>query len=168
MIHIRKAEWADIQHIKNVEDDCFSLPWNTKSFQTFINNSQTHSCYVAVDSDQVGRIVGYIAAIHTGPEAEIANIAVIKTYQNQGIGDQLVSFILSDLKGKGVRCIFLEVRKSNAAAIHLYQKKGFNDLGIRKKYYNEPVEDALVLRHIFDRKENELNKKRGLQISNNY
>lgn len=146
MIQIRYATLEDTASIKTVEDECFLLPWHTKSIQIFTKGIPTHRCFVAVDTNDNDRIVGYIAAIIVEPEAEIANIAVLKAYRNQRIGRAILTYLLGDLKDNNVKSVFLEVRKSNASAIHLYQEHGFISVGVRKDYYNHPKEDALILR----------------------
>lgn len=159
MIQVRKAKCADIMAIKAIEDHCFLVPWHIKSLQTFICGTKTHVCYVAVDSENRGEIVGYIAAINTGIEAEVANIAVLPSYRNKGVGGAMVSYLIHQLMDKGVDSVFLEVRPSNISAIRLYEKNLFRCCGNRKNYYQEPIEDAWIMRRKMRCASNEIDKK---------
>ena len=90
-------------------------------------------------------ILGYAGILMVPDEADITKISVRKDMRRQGIGAALLEELKARAPGHGLRKIFLEVRKSNEAAIRLYKKCGFIQVGERKRYYNDPVEDALVM-----------------------
>ena len=90
-------------------------------------------------------ILGYAGILMVPDEADITKISVRKDMRRQGIGAALLEGLKARAPEHGIRKIFLEVRKSNEAAIRLYKKCGFIQVGERKRYYNDPVEDALVM-----------------------
>ena len=79
-------------------------------------------------------------------ETDMMNVAVTAAYRRQGIAERLVNALVEELKAVGSHCLTLEVRASNAPAIALYEKLGFSQTGLRKNYYRNPKEDALILR----------------------
>lgn len=91
-------------------------------------------------------IIGYISYRFLLGEAEIHNVAVLPNWQGQGLADKLLKECLGALKRLGTMAVFLEVRLSNQAAIKLYCQNDFEQVGLRKKYYHYPVEDALIMR----------------------
>jgi ribosomal-protein-alanine acetyltransferase len=90
-------------------------------------------------------IAGFAVALHTYVEAEILTLAISSAHQRQGIGRLLLRSTCSELRGVGVRRVFLEVRASNQAAINLYRSTGFVLTYIRRNYYVQPDEDAHVM-----------------------
>ena len=89
--------------------------------------------------------MGYCGAVLVPDEGDVTNVAVSGGEQGHGIGRQLVSELLKRSAAAGVSRLYLEVRKSNERALRLYQALGFEPTGIRKNYYEEPVEDAVVM-----------------------
>ena len=101
--------------------------------------------FVIVDEEK-GVAAAYGGIITVLDEGQILNIATHPDYRRRGLGDALLSRMLSDSKEKGIKFITLEVRESNAAARGLYEKKGFYQVGRLKNYYDSPREDALILK----------------------
>ena len=94
-------------------------------------------------------VCGYTFFRTCAPESELLRLAVAKDRRRQGVGSTLLQHALLDFSKQGYTTCFLEVRCSNEEARHLYRKAGFHQVGIRKKYYSQPVEDALQLcRHL--------------------
>ena len=91
-------------------------------------------------------IVGYTIVLLTPPESELANLAVSRLMQHQGLGRRLLSEVVGVARERGCKEMFLEVRASNAAAIALYSAEGFAAVGRRVRYYARPIEDAIVMR----------------------
>lgn len=138
------GEYAEIVEIEN---ECFTDPWTLSMFRESAE-SELNYFYTARCN---GRICGYILAGVISPEAEIMSIAVKGEFRKMGIAERLIrDFIASDMM-KENEAIYLEVRVSNSAAIGLYEKIGFERLGIRKNYYRLPKEDALVMAYFSDR-----------------
>ena len=94
--------------------------------------------------DELPIIVGFLIARHIAPEWELENIVVAPEARGKGIGTRLVEELLVRAQQTKSHVVFLEVRESNAAAIALYKKLGFQQTGRRKSYYSSPVEDAIL------------------------
>lgn len=127
--------------VYEVEAACFSTPWGLQNFENIFHYDGNF--YLTAWED--GRIVGFIGLMTVVGEGDITNVAVLPSYRKKGIGDALVSAMISLAKEKSITKIMLEVRASNEAAIHLYEKYGFEFLCIRKKYYQKPTEDANIM-----------------------
>ena len=133
---------SHVPHVAELEKICFSDPWSEKSVASELNNSL--SCWlVAVEN---GVVTGYVGSQTVIDESDMMNIAVHPDFRRQGIAEALVGELVSRLRDNDVHCLLLEVRASNEAAISLYQKLGFTQVGRRPKYYRNPREDALILR----------------------
>ena len=133
------------QHVGQVaelEIICFSDPWSEKSVASELDNAL--SLWLVAEDD--GCVAGYIGSQTVMDESDMMNVAVHPDYRRQGIGEKLVSALVDALKEKGSHCLTLEVRASNENAISLYKKLDFQQVGLRKNYYHNPKEDALILR----------------------
>lgn len=134
-----------IDHVPQVaalERECFSMPWSENAIAGELTNPLS-LWLVAVEN---GTVAGYIGSQTVMDEADMMNLAVAPAYRRMGVGKALVTALTDLLKQQGVRCLTLEVRASNAAAIGLYDQKGFSQVGRRPGYYSNPKEDALILR----------------------
>ena len=133
------------QHVPQVaelEKLCFSMPWSEKSVASELSNPLS-LWVVAVEGDTVA---GYVGSQSVMGEADMMNLAVRPEYRRSGIGKELVTELILKLQKNQVHCLTLEVRASNEAAILLYDKLGFIQVGRRPNYYSNPKEDALILR----------------------
>ena len=117
-----------------------SDPWPERHFRECVASGVPF--LVATQDDHV---LGYIIAHHAVDEAEILNLGVGPEERRRGIGRALVEAMLVALREHGITAVFLEVRESNASAIALYQKLGFSEVGRRPNYYDDPVENAIVM-----------------------
>lgn len=131
-----------VPQIAALEQQCFSDPWSEASVARECKDPLSH-WLVAVED---GRVVGYIGSQSVPPEADVMNLAVAADCRRRGLGRQLLHALLTLLHSQGIERLFLEVRVSNAPAIALYHAFGFEQVGLRKKYYIDPEEDALILR----------------------
>lgn len=104
---------------------------------------KTDAYYIVAVTDD--RVVGYCGAYGVCDEADINQVAVTGNYRRSGIGERMVRQLLDGLKERGYLYTTLEVRKSNTAAIALYEKLGFVSEGIRKNFYEKPTEDAVIM-----------------------
>lgn len=138
-ISICYATPDDISDIANIEKECFSCPWSQNAIQESMNAGT--SFYVARSKNSVS---GYMGVSKIAGEGYVTNIAVLPTYRRQGIGKALLEYVLNDCKNE-LEFISLEVRVSNTAAISLYKKLGFVEVGKRKRFYTNPAEDALIM-----------------------
>lgn len=143
---IRKMTVSDIPFVVEIEKQCFSLPWSEKSFEDSLSREDT-IFLVCVDNVQMDEtITGYMGLYVSFDEASVTNVAVSPVYRKKGYGEALVAAAKEAAKATGAENIFLEVRVSNEPAISLYKKLGFEELGIRKKFYEHPVEDAIIMK----------------------
>lgn len=140
---IRNMTAEDIHAVVEIEKECFSLPWSEKSFAESIAREDT---IFLVCEENTETIMGYIGMYLSFDEASITNVAVASQFRKKGCGEQLVIAAKEAAKVAGAESIFLEVRVSNVPAISLYKKQGFENLGIRKKFYEHPVEDAIIMK----------------------
>ena len=142
MIRFEQMTNAHVSQVAALEKLCFSAPWSEKSVASELSNPLS-LWLVAVENDAV---VGYIGSQSVEGESDVMNVAVLPQYRRQGIARELITRLVSALKEKGNHCLTLEVRDSNTAAIALYEKLGFRQVGRRPNYYRNPKEDALILR----------------------
>lgn len=139
-MNIRRMTLADLDRILEIENDSFSMPWSRETFVSDICSG--FGCYFVCDLD--GVIVGYLSVFTVLTEAHIGSIAVHKDYRKQGIAIALLEHVFSFLDSE-CELLLLEVRVSNFAAIRLYEKLGFIRVTIRKGYYTNNNEDAVIM-----------------------
>ena len=139
---IENMSAAHVSQIAQLEKLCFSDPWSEKSIETELS-CRLSLWLVALDGDKV---VGYVGSQTVIDETDMMNIAVHPEYRRRGIAEALIDALINALGEKGSRGLSLEVRASNDPAIALYEKLGFTQVGLRKNYYRNPKEDALILR----------------------
>lgn len=142
-IKVTRATPEMLTDILDIENLSFTCPWSKKSFVEAFE-AETMMIYAAVDGDS--RVCGFSCLLTIGDEGEIPNIAVHPSARKSGIGQLLMNAMLADCEKNGIRDIYLEVRDSNAPARHLYEKNGFSAIGVRRRYYQKPTEDAIVMR----------------------
>ena len=140
---IRRMVPEDIPAAVEIEKACFSSPWSEKSFSDSISRKDT--IFLVCEEDENNAIKGYIGMYLSFEEANITNVAVAPAFRKRGCGESLVLGAKEHAKQSAIEKIFLEVRVSNEAAISLYRKMGFENLGIRKNFYEHPVEDAYIM-----------------------
>lgn len=139
---IRQAEEKDIKPMAEIDKVCFSVPWSEKSFEEEIKNNHLAFYVVAEIGD---KIVGYAGLWQVDVEGHITNVAVHPEFRRKRIAEALISVLIDHTKKNGVLSYTLEVRASNEAAISLYLKHGFKPAGIRKGYYMDNGEDAIIM-----------------------
>lgn len=124
-----------------LEEEAFSMPWHKESFLEMIANKNARYL-VALQEEEV---LGCCGLRNIVGEGEITNVVVRSDVRAKGIARQMLTRLLEEGTEMGVEAFTLEVRKGNAAAIHLYEKLGFITEGIRKNFYEKPTEDALIM-----------------------
>ena len=139
---IRTMQREDIPQIAALERLCFSDPWSEASIASELENEL--SLWLVAEMD--GRIQGYIGSQAVPPDCDIMNLAVAPDARRQGLGQRLLQSLLDALHKGSIARVFLEVRPSNTPARALYDTFGFEQVGLRKGYYVNPAEDALILR----------------------
>ena len=142
MITVENMTAAHVPQIAELEKLCFSDPWNEVSVASELENPLS-LWLVALDGD---RVAGYVGSQSVMGEADMMNVAVHPDYRRQGIAERLIAALIERLRENEVYCLLLEVRASNEPAKNLYKMLDFEEIGIRKNYYRNPKEDALILR----------------------
>ena len=138
----RKMVSADVAAVAEIETSSFSAPWSPETFETLLDRPAAELWVLDHRTDGV---VGYAVAWCIFDQGELANIAIVDAHRGRGHGRTLLGTILEVARGRGVESLFLEVRVSNTSAITLYESFGFTHVGVRKRYYDKPEEDALVM-----------------------
>ncbi len=141
MVEIREMQIDDLENVLAIEKENFSVPWDANGFFSFMIREGT----AFLVAEENGKILGYAGLISAADEGDITNVSVSKTRRQKGIGNSLLEGLLDKARSFELKKIFLEVRASNEAAVRLYEKKLFQQVGVRKGYYTEPVEDALLM-----------------------
>ena len=141
---LRKMEAFDILQISEMERRYFSQPWSAESLQKAASDSN----YVIYVCSENGNILGYCGLLCMGPEADIVFVCTEEKARRRGIAKMLLSACMEEGKQRGVGDVFLEVREGNTPARTLYQSFGFCETGIRKNYYDQPKENAVLMHDV--------------------
>lgn len=140
-IRIRNMSLADLDQVMVMEKLCFTLPWPRGAFEGELTQNGM-ARYLVAEID--GQIAGYAGIWLIFDEGHITNIAVHPDFQRHGVASALLQRVLSNAKACGIESCTLEVRRSNLPAQKLYEKYGFLPEGVRKGYYTDTKEDALL------------------------
>ncbi len=144
---ITKMEREHLSSLAELEKICFSQPWSYKSLEDELENETAHFFVASVDNE----VAGYIGMYIVCDNCFVTNIAVFPRFRRQGIAKALIKMALLTNDAMETDFISLEVRKSNEPAIALYKSFGFEQNGLRKNYYKNPTEDALIMTKFFRR-----------------
>ena len=145
MFTIRKMTLQDVEQVHELEKMAFSMPWSRQDFVDAVENKD--ALYLVVEEEACpGNIIACCGMRSIVGEGDISNVVVHPDKRQQKIAYRMLAELLQRGKEEyGVEAYTLEVRKSNAAAVRLYTKLGFTEEGIRKNFYEKPVEDALIM-----------------------
>ena len=138
---IEEMKVDDIDGVFEVEKNCFEDYWSKDSFKKELSNNLAKYLVAKVD----GKVAGYVCIWFVVDEGHITNVAVHEDYRGQKIGDQLIKELVQVCKDNKIVSMTLEVRTSNTVAQNLYRKYGFKMAGIRKEYYSNNKEDAIIM-----------------------
>lgn len=139
---IRPMTLGDLSNIVAIEEVSFPTPWTEESFTSELrDNHLAHYFCLEVE----GKVIGYMGLWIIMGEAHITNIAIWPGCRGQGLGEYLMRNVMQKMVTAGVFKLTLEVRVSNASAQKLYNKLGFRPAGLRKKYYSDNQEDAIIM-----------------------
>ena len=137
-IYLAKPD--DFKEIAALEKECFAHPWSENAIKEGYENNTKYLCF-----KQFGKVLGYVGVDTVLDEGYITNVAVTKMARRMGIGEKLLDALFCFAKENGLSFLTLEVRKSNLAAIKLYEKCGYKKVGERPGFYTDPKEDAILL-----------------------
>ncbi|MCL2664675.1 MAG: ribosomal protein S18-alanine N-acetyltransferase [Defluviitaleaceae bacterium] len=143
MILIKKMQMKHVDRVYEIEESSFAVPWTKKDFYGEVRRKNAY--YLVAVDDATEYVAGYGGLWHIVNEGHINNIAVDENYRRMGIGSLLVEGLIRLATNKKMIGLTLEVRMGNLAAYALYAKHGFKIEGIRKNYYSEPKEDAIIM-----------------------
>lgn len=133
---------SDLDAVYAIEQSAYEFPWAKNIFEQTIKSNKYA---VVMESNQ--RIVGYGVVSYVVGEAELLNLCIDPTQQGKGQGVALLEHLVDNATESGNKDMYLEVRESNASALHIYEKSGFNEIGRRKNYYPAKTgrEDAVLM-----------------------
>lgn len=140
-MEFRRAVPYDGIDIARAEELIFPDPWSERDIIDLIC-TEGGMCFSATDG---GRVVAYVIGRLIPPEGEIYRVAVLPEYRQRGVAYRLLDYAVKNSRGDGLETLFLEVRSRNLAAIKLYTAYGFRRIGVRKNYYKDPTDDALIM-----------------------
>ena len=142
MITYRLMTLEDAKEVHHIEEAVFATPWTLEAFELEMTKN-TQATYIVAEKE--GQLIGFCGMWIVLDESQITNVAVMPEGRGQGIGEQLMREALRIAEERGCVVMSLEVRVTNDVAQNLYRKLGFQAGGIRKKYYTDNQEDALVM-----------------------
>ena len=132
-----------VASVAAIEKECFGREgWSERS----VAGELTNALALWLVAEEDGVVAGYVGSQTVCAETDMMNVAVTADFRRRGIGEQLVNALVDELKALESHSLTLEVRASNTPAQALYEKLGFREVGRRPKYYQNPREDALILR----------------------
>lgn len=141
-IDFRSMEISDIDHIYEIESKSFATPWSKEAFYNELTKNN-FAFYTVIEVEN--QVVGYCGAWVIIDEVHITNIALLPEFRGKKLGDALLRKVMELVRERGAKTMTLEVRASNIPAQSLYRKLGFQEGAIRKQYYTDNMEDAIVM-----------------------
>jgi ribosomal-protein-alanine N-acetyltransferase len=146
---VEEARPDDVDALASLERRCYTHPWSVRGFREALRRGEHGLVLVArapAGADPERGILGYCVIETAADELHVHNLAVRPEYRGGGLGRRLLAIALTIGERRGARVALLEVRESNRPAIALYHSMGFASVAVRRNYYSQPSEDALVLR----------------------
>jgi ribosomal-protein-alanine N-acetyltransferase len=141
-VTIAKMRIEDIEHVSRLERKCYSLPWSSSAYVTEVGNP---SAYYTVAKDANGVVVGYAGMWVVMGEMHVTTIAVDPERRGQRIGERLLVDLVKFGMAHGANHATLEVREHNRVARNLYHKYGFVEVAVRRSYYSDNGENAIIM-----------------------
>lgn len=145
-IFVRSAELSDLQRLLSLAERCPGAPrWPQRTWQQVLESPSAGVARVVLIAESVNECVGFGVLGLAGDDAEIESLAVGASWRRRGIAKRLCGDLFGWARARGARHASLEVRVSNTAARGLYESLGFHQVALRRGYYRDPEEDALVM-----------------------
>ena len=141
MIEIKRLEAKYISDVAKIEALCFSEPWSENAFSILLGDG-AFGMVALLD----GVVAAYGGMLFVLDEGQITNIATHPEYRREGLGRMIVEALECEAKTLGLSDLFLEVREQNAAARKLYSSCGWEEIGLRKKFYSKPTDNAVLMK----------------------
>lgn len=139
---IRQMTEDDVAAVAALEEQNFSRPWSFDAFSKTLSDEN----YVVIIAKDRDALLGYCVLLCTGEEADITNVCTASATRGKGVATEMLTALMEAGAARGVTEFFLEVRESNTSARNLYTKLGFEEIGLRKNYYEEPKEHAVLMK----------------------
>ena len=143
---IRKMTEEDVAAVAALEAENFSRPWSYDAFFQTLSDEN----YIVLIAKEKDAFLGYCVLLCTGEEADITNVCTASAARGKGVAIEMMTALMEAGKSRGVAEFFLEVRESNTPARKLYTKLGFEEIGLRKNYYEEPREHAVLMKVLLE------------------
>ena len=140
-----RMEEQHLDALAELEKICFSQPWSRQGLAEELQNPLACFVVAQIERDGGSHAIGYAGMHCVAGECYITNVAVFPDYRRQGVAAALVQYLIDFAKKQNGEFISLEVRKSNGAAITLYERLGFEKVGVRIHFYSAPTEDGLIM-----------------------
>jgi|HigsolmetaAR203D_1030402.scaffolds.fasta_scaffold00012_131 ribosomal-protein-alanine N-acetyltransferase len=141
-VEFRSMRLEDIPQILEVEHESFTVPWTAEAFRNELTHNRHAHYFVMLHQ---GEIIGYAGMWLIFDEAHITNVAIRKRFRGKKLGHRLMRHLIDKAAVLGAEKMTLEVRVSNYVAQRLYSRYGFRPVGVRKGYYSDNQEDALIM-----------------------
>lgn len=132
----------DVAAVAALEGENFSRPWSYDAFLKTLSDEN----YIVIIAKDTDALLGYCVLLCTGEEADITNVCTAPMARGKGVATGMMTALMEAGKSRGVTEFFLEVREGNTPARNLYTKLGFEEIGLRKNYYEEPREHAVLMK----------------------
>lgn len=141
-VRVRPMGFEDLEAVMGIEAVSFPTPWSLNSFATELRDNE-YARYHCLEV--AGVVVGYMGLWYILDEGHITNVAIAPERRGQHLGEYLMKTVMAKMAEEGMERVTLEVRVSNTPARHLYERLGFKAAGVRKGYYADTQEDALIM-----------------------
>ena len=146
---IAPMEERHLDDLARLERLCFSRPWSRQALKEELTNPAV--CFLV--GEEAGEVLGYAGMHCAAGECYVDNVAVFPEARRQGVGRKLMEALLQAAAARGGEFLSLEVRPSNLEALALYRGLGFREVGRRRRFYDDPVEDGLLLTKDLEKEE---------------
>ena len=140
-LQIHDAREELLPQVQRIEQQCFSLPWT----EAMLRMQLQPDSHVFLTAETEGVVIGYIGMLYVLDEGYISNVAVRPDFRRRGVAEALLRALEARSRALRLSFLTLEVRAGNAAAVALYEKRGYRVVGRRKNYYEKPTEDAILM-----------------------
>lgn len=144
---VKEADASMLPELLSIENASFTCPWSEENFRTALD-SDAVSIRVCLSED--GAVAGFACLLTVADEGELLNLASSPSVRRKGAGQRLLAHCIALCREKGVSVLYLEVRETNVPARSLYRKNGFEEIGVRRNYYEKPRENAILMRRVLD------------------
>jgi len=141
-MRVRPMKESDLKRIMEIEHASFSAPWSLHAFISELSENE-YARYFCLELD--GQVIGYMGLWFILEEGHITNVAIAPDYRGQRKGEILMRSVMQMMRQEGMERMTLEVRASNTVARKLYERLGFGAAGVRKGYYSDNREDAVIM-----------------------